>query len=479
MSAALTSRSDTLNPSAPTRISVEVETPEAFEFLFRPAQFKGVWGGRGGAKSESIARALLTYATQRPERILCCREIQASIKDSVKRLLDDCIATMNLSDLYDSTDAEIRAKHNDSLFIFAGLRNNSSSIKSMKGITKCWVEEAQTVSQASLDVLIPTIREEGSELWFSWNPENETDPVDHMFRCGCPDHTRRPEGWKPLEPPNAIVREIHWSDNPWFPESLRSIMEWDRQRDPDKYNHIWRGGYQKHSEARVFKNWRIGSRSEFNPDDRTVFYLGGDWGFSTDPSVLIRCYIEGRTLKVDREAYAVGCDIDYLPFLFGGCQDLDLQKLNENAWNSPGMTAWKGAKGIPDARKWVIVADSARPETISYMQRHGFPRIEGAKKGQGSIEDGIEFLKSYDIVVHPDCVKTSDELGSYSYKIDKLTGNVLPILVDAKNHVIDSLRYALEKVMRASMPLSSGVLVGHARPQNLQLPKVNIRKMVF
>lgn len=395
--------------------------------------------------------------------MLCCREIQASIKDSVKRLLDDCIKSMGLSDFYESTDSEIRAKHNDSIFLFSGLRNNTTAIKSMQGITKCWVEEAQTVSQKSLDDLIPTIRAEGSEIWFSWNPVHETDPVDHMFRCGCPDHVKKPENWQPILPPNSIVREVHWYDNPWFPESLKSIMDWDQRRDIDKYTHIWAGGYRKHSEARVFKNWRVGAREEFETTKETVFYHGGDWGFATDPSVLIRCYLEGRTLKIDREAYAVGCDIDYTPFLFGGCDDTELIELNRQAWNSPGMMQWRSCRGIPDARKWIIIADSARPETISYMQRHGFPRVDAAKKGPGSVEEGITFLQSFDIVVHPDCLHTIDELTLYSYKTDKLTGMVLPILEDKKNHVIDSLRYAVERVHRPTISLKQGVMVGTPR----------------
>jgi phage terminase large subunit len=281
-------------------------------------------------------------------------------------------------------------------------------------------------------LLIPTIRKDGSELWFSWNPKQPTDPVDAMFRGDAP-------------PPDAIVQEISWRDNPWFPDVLRKEMEWDKGRDPDKYAHIWAGGYLRNSEARVFKNWRIGSVDEFNPKPETRFYLGADWGFAADPSVLVRCYFEGRSLFVDYEAWAIGCDIDYTPFLFGGSADPELQRLNAQAFASPGMQKWKSCPGIPDARKWPITADSARPETISYMQRHGW-KIQPAKKGAGSVEDGIEFLKSYDIVVHPRCVHVADELTLYSWKVDPLTQAVLPLLEDKKNHTIDSLRYGVESL---------------------------------
>jgi len=149
---------------------------------------------------------------------------------------------------------------------------------------------------------------------------------------------------------------------------------------------------------------------------------GADWGFSIDPSVLVRCWIDGKRLYVDHEAYMVGCEIDSLPALF---------------------------MSVPDGEKWPIIADSARPETISYMRKHGFPKILPAVKGPRSLEEGVEFLKSYDIIVHPRCQHLIDELTLYSYKTDPLTQLVMPILADKDNHVIDSLRYALEGARRA------------------------------
>jgi phage terminase large subunit len=411
-----------------------IQIPDSFEFLFNPpwARYRGAFGGRGSAKSHTFAAALLIKAYERELRVLCCREIQNSIRDSVKRLLDDKIdGNDELKAHFTSTDTEIRGA-NDSLFIFGGLRTNAQSIKSLEGVDIAWVEEANTVSKASLEILIPTVRKPGSELWFTWNPLNPTDPVDQMFRG--------PDG----PPPNAIVREINWKENPWFPDVLRAEMDWDRQRDPDKYSHIWCGQYRRNSEARVFKNWRVGTREEFKPKRDTRFYYGGDWGFAQDPSVLVRCYIESRTLFIDHEAYAIGCDIDFTPFLFGGFEEDQLKELNSQAWKKLSAAKLPEWKGIPGSRLWPIRADSARPETISYMQQHGFPRMVAAKKGAGSVEDGIEFLKSYDIVVHPRCTHTIDELTMYAYKVDKLTGQILPILEDKKNHTIDSIRYALE-----------------------------------
>lgn len=398
------------------RAKPSIDVPEAFDFLFTPHgeyRYRGSHGGRGSAKSHSFATALVVKGRAQPLRILCCREVQRSIKDSVKRLLDDKIEACGFGGFYSSTETEIRGR-NGTLFVFGGLRTNPDTIKSLEGLDLAWIEEANRVSQRSLDILIPTVRKPGSEIWASWNPELQSDPIDDMFRGK--NESRRPgEVWSP--PPRSIVREVNFDANPFFPEVLREEMEWDKRRDPDKYHWIWRGGYRRNSEARVFNNWRVES---FDTPAAARFHHGADWGFSIDPTVLIRCFIEGRTLYIDQEAYKIGCEIDRLPALFDR---------------------------IPSARRWPIVADSARPETISYMAGQGF-RIRPAMKGAGSVEDGIEFMKSFDIVVHPRCKHTIDELTLYSFKIDPKTGEVLPVLEDKQNHVIDAVRYAVEAVRR-------------------------------
>lgn len=386
-------------------IQATIKLPEAFAPLFQPARYKAFYGGRGSAKSHSFAAALIILAAQRRLRVVCCREIQRSIKDSVKRLLDDKIEQLGLQDFYQSTDTEIRGQ-NGSLFVFAGLRTNPDTLKSMEAVDIAWVEEAHSVSERSLNILVPTVRQPGSEIWLSWNPTNENDPVDVRFR-------EQP-------PPNSVVREVSFADNPWFPDVLREEMEWDKRRDPDKYAHIWLGEYQKRSEARVFHNWRVESFE--TPEDVERFYFGADWGFANDPTVLIRCFVKDRTLYVDAESYKIGLEIDHTP------------------------AKWK--TDIPGCEQWPITADSARPETISYINRQGF-RVKPAKKGKGSLEDGVEFLKSFDIVVHPRCKHTADELSLYSYKVDPQTDEVLPQLSDKHNHVIDALRYAVESVRRS------------------------------
>jgi phage terminase large subunit len=229
----------------------------------------------------------------------------------------------------------------------------------------------------------------------------------------------------PTPPKDATVIKVNFSDNPWFPDVLRDEMEYDKRRDPDKYQHVWQGSYLTNSQSRVFKNWKI---DDFEAPRDAIHRLGADWGFAVDPTVLVRCHIIGRTLYIDHEAYMVGCEIVNTPELF---------------------------MQVPEAEKWPIVADSARPETISHMRKNGFPKIMTAVKGAKSVEEGIEFLKNYDIVVHPRCIHTIDELTLYSYRTDPLTGKILPLLQDKKNHVIDALRYAAKvSDVRISLRLS-------------------------
>jgi phage terminase large subunit len=398
--------------------ALRIETPRVFKPLLKPARYKGIHGGRGSGKSHVFAENLIEFCLEVPgTRWACIREVQRSLNQSVKRLVEDKIQKFGVGHLFEVQDKRIKTP-GDGVIVFEGMQNHTAdSIKSFEGFHGAWVEEASSLSQRSLTLLRPTIRKEfeyngklrPSELWFSWNPDLPTDPVDAFFRGESP-------------PPDSVIIEANYFDNPWFPDVLRMEMEYDKRRDPDKYAHVWLGQYRKNTEARVFKNWRI---EEFEAPDGSIFRQGADWGFAVDPSVLIRARIEGKNLYIDYEAYAVGREIDFLPDLFDS---------------------------VPDARKWPITADSARPETISYMQRHGFPKIQPAIKGPKSIEEGIEFLLSYDIIVHPRCTHTIDELTLYSYKIDPLTQEVLPILEDKHNHVIDALRYACEAARRATKP---------------------------
>ncbi|RMF43157.1 MAG: PBSX family phage terminase large subunit [Deltaproteobacteria bacterium] len=386
--------------------TLRIKTPRVFTPLLKSARYKGAYGGRGSGKSHFFAEMLIERCVMQRTDAVCIREVQRSIKQSVKKLLELKIEQLGVGHLFEIQEAQIKGPHGG-LIIFQGMQNHTAdSIKSLEGYDIAWCEEAQNISQRSLDLLRPTIRKPGSELWFSWNPNGPTDPVDNLLRGDSP-------------PPDAIVVKANYSDNPWFPDVLREEMEYDRNRDKDKYAHVWLGEYMSRSHARVFSNWTV---EEFERPEGTIFRLGADWGFAQDPTVLVRASIEGKRLYIDYEAWMIGCEIDQLPDLFDQ---------------------------VPESRKWFIVADSARPETISYMRSHGFPKITAAVKGPKSVEEGIEWLKSFDIVVHPRCVHTIDELTHYSYKTDPMTGDVLPILEDKNNHVIDALRYACEGARKA------------------------------
>jgi len=381
---------------------LKAQIPYIFKPLFKPYRYKVFRGGRGGAKSRTFASALIGYARNGRERILCCREIQRSIKDSVKRILDDEIARHGLQDEFDSTLTSITHKTTGSNFIFAGLRSDPDGIKSIEGVTKCWVEEAHTVSQASLDILIPTIREDDSEIWFSYNPRFDDDPVHILFDIN-------------ELPPRSLVVDCQYWDNPWFPDVLTEEMEYCRGKDFDKYLHVWEGKTVQQSDEQVMHGcWKVEPVPE--PPQDAILKYGVDWGFSSDPMAVIRSWIQGRTMYIDYEAGGKGV------------KTVDMAaKLDE----------------VPDIRRWPLVGDSARPDTIDYIRDAGF-KIHGSKKGKGSIEDGIEFIRGHSVIIDPRCKEVIDEFIHYKYKKDPHTGKILPIIVDASNHWIDSLRYSHE-----------------------------------
>ena len=372
-------------------------------------------------------------STTKGFRAACVREVQKSLKNSVKLLVEDKIRALGVAHLFEVLEAEIKTP-GGGVIMFQGMQNHTAdSIKSLEGFDVAWVEEAQSLSQRSLDLLRPTLRKPGAELWFSWNPGKPTDPVDVLLRG-------------PNPPRNAVVIEVNWNDNPYLPDDLREEQEDDAARDPDKWSHVWGGNYSLNSEARVFRNWSV---QAFDTPSDAVHRFGADWGFAMDPTALVRCHIDGRKLYVDAEAVEVGCEIDETPYLFSGDTKPETWPKSEAYVNGPTSDNPKRIKrqGITRAAKDLIRADSARPETVSYMKRHGY-RITAAIKGTGSIEDGINFLKAFDIIVHPRCTNVINELTLFAYKIDPHTEEILSELDDKNNHTIDALRYALEELRR-------------------------------
>jgi phage terminase large subunit len=391
--------------------TLQIKTPRWCLPLIPPKRLKGAKGGRSSGKSHFFAEALIERCIYDPTtQAVCVREIQKSLKFSAKKLLENKILDLGVGHLFEVTQTEIRrlggsATKKKGIIIFQGLQDHTAdSIKSLEDFDICWVEEAQSISKRSLDLLVPTIRAPKSELWFSWNPDQPDDPVEKLFKQFADD---------------AACVHVNYMDNPFCPEESKKLAAQWQKNDPEGYNHVWLGGYNVRNESQVFNGkWRV---DEFEPDNWQPIY-GLDFGFAVDKTAANEIYIVDNALYIRREAGKVGLDIDQT------AQHLTLR--------------------IPNIDKHVIRADSARPESISYLKRHGLPNIQAVKKWAGSVEDGIQFMRSFDeIVIHPDCRDTIDEFRLYSYKKNK-AGDTMPQIEDKHNHHIDAIRYALEPMIK-------------------------------
>lgn len=392
----------------------KLEFPEYAEEVFNSkARYIGLRGGRGSAKTWTIGGWVVLRMAENPNEMpVCIREVQRTIADSSKALIEKKIEEYNFGGLFDPQEGRIKRLGGGDC-IFRGMQNHTSdSIKSLEGRTFAWADEAHKLTKRSIELLTPTIRAPGSKLVFTWNPENEDDPVETLFKENEGD-------------PNFLCLTVNWDSNPWFPDELREDMERDRKRDPDKWAHVWGGEYRGLSEARVFRNWREG---ELDPPENIVWFYGADWGFANDETAALRCCVleplepgGAHRLYIDYEVFELGVPTDALP---------------------------KFLSGLPEVRKWPLVADSARPETIDYVRRHGLPKLRPAKKGKGSVEDGVTFIQGFDVVIHPRCANTIREFKRYAYKTDQRTGEILPAIEDKDNHCIDALRYAVEGLHR-------------------------------
>ena len=389
-------------------------------FVAENVRYRGAYGGRGSAKTRSFALMTAIKGYQLAEAgvsgvILCAREFMNSLADSSMEEVKQAIRSVDwLADYYDIGQNYIRTKNGLVSYVFCGLRHNLDSIKSKARILLCWVDEAENVSEIAWRKLTPTVRETNSEIWVTWNPETEGSPTDIRFRQTAPD--------------NAIIVEMNYNDNPFFPD----VLEQERLNDLDRldyasYAWVWEGAYLENSDKQVLSGRYVVKEFDDNlykQAERLLF--GGDFGFANDPNTLIRSFILNDCLYIEYEAYGVNIELDEMPAFYDS---------------------------VPESRKWIIKGDCSRPETISHIKRKGF-NISAAKKWQGSVEDGIAFLRGFkQIIIHPRCKHTAEEARLYSYKTDRMTGEVLPIIVDANNHCWDAVRYSLDGYIKNKLSI--------------------------
>lgn len=374
-------------------------------------RYRGAYGGRGSAKTRTFAlmsavRAYIYAETGVSGVILCGREFMNSLDDSSMEEVKQAIKSVGwLNDYFEIGEKYIRTKNRLVSYSFSGLRHNLDSIKSKARILIAWIDEAESVSEIAWQKLTPTVREHNSEIWVTWNPERKGSATDKRFRINPPD--------------NSIIVEINYTDNPFFPDVLEQERLNDLARyDVNTYAWIWDGAYLENSDKQVLNGkYEI---KEFADDlyeraERILF--GADFGFAQDPNTLIRMFVLDKCLYIEYEAYGVNVELDEMEQFY---------------------------LSVPDSKKWIIKADSSRPETISHIKQKGF-NISAAKKWAGSVEDGIAFLRGFKkIIIHPRCKHTAEEARTYSYKTDRITGEVLPIIEDKNNHCFDAVRYGLD-----------------------------------
>lgn len=396
-----------------TTLKVEL-APKLIPVLSPPLgtyRYRVLRGGRGSGKSFSVAKMSAIWGATQSIRILCTREFQNSIKQSFYAEVANAIESDPwLVTQYSVGRDFIRHKWNGTEYLFAGLRHNIDSIKSMAQINLVICEESETIPHASWRDLIPTIRAPNSEIIIIYNPKRRDSWVAKQFDGD-------------VLPPRTALATVNAEDNPWFPAVLDEQRLHDRDvMDPALYRHIWQGEYYEQSYAQVFAGkYEI---KDFEPQASWDGpYFGVDWGFSLDPTAGVKCWINDGLLYIEYDFAQVGLELD--------------------------DTAPALINALPDIDRNVARADNARPESISYVKRNGISRITACEKGKGSVEDGIQFIKSFKkVIIHPRCEQTAKEFDLYSYKVDRLSGDILTVLVDDNNHIIDALRYALEPVMK-------------------------------
>lgn len=400
--------------------------PKLISIFTGKSRYRGAYGGRGSGKTNTFAKMAAVRGYMLAEGgkqglIVCGREFQNSLDESSMAEVKAAIQSVDwLDDYYEIGERFIRTKNRRIEFSFIGLRHNLDSVKSKNRVHLLWVDEAESVTENAWRKAIPTIREPDSEIWATWNPENPESATHRRFRKNAA--------------PDMKIAQINWADNPWFPTVLERERQDDLKYRADTYDHVWEGGFYSETEAQVFHGkMRI---EEFAPSHNWDGpYQGIDFGFRPDPLCALRVWVHDRKVWVEYEAYSTNVEID--------------------------ATSQFIKDRIAGFETYAARADSAEPKTISYLLRNGLPKIEAVKKWPNSVMEGVRFLRGYEaIVIHPRCTNAARDFRLYSHKTDRLTGDIMPDLLDADNHAPDTLRYALAPLIKQFQPTTTTMVAG-------------------
>lgn len=393
-----------------------IKTPKVFKPLLGRSRYKGAWGGRGSGKSHFFAELLIERCLLEKTEWVCIREVQKTLAQSAKKLLEGKIEALGVGGLFEVLNDRIKAPHGG-LIIFQGMQDHTAdSIKSLEGFDGAWVEEAQSLSERSLTLLRPTIRKPGSELWFSWNPNRKTDPVDKLLRGET-------------LPTDAVVVRANWSDNPWFPDVLEQERK-DCQRDqPEQYDHIWEGAYATVYAGAYFAKSLLDARQQ-----------GRMGRVSADPLMTTRAFwdIGGTGAKADAcaiwIAQFVGREIRVLNYYEAKGQPL-ASHIN-----------WLRSSGY-DKCLCVLPHDGATQDKVfdvsyeSALSSAGFPVTVVPNQGKGAANMRIEAARRLFPSIwfnERECAGGIDALAHYHEKQDEDRGIGLGPCHDWASHASDA-----------------------------------------
>ena len=402
-------------PPSILRSTVQIPT-YMYPFISIPMRYKVAYGGRGAAKSHSVSRVLLAKGLTKRSLFVCAREVQKSIEDSVYRMICGIIYEDPVFSRFYQIKANKIVGINGTEFLFVGLQQKTiSNIKSMPFIDVFWIEEGDAISARSWEVIVPTVREEGSEIWITYNPNLVNQAIHKYFNgdAGPPE--------------NSIVLKVSWRDNPWFPDVLNLERLQMMRTDLDRYMHVWEGFCRTYGDAQIFQGkWCV---EKFVPCGTWGGpYNGLDFGF-IHPLAITSTYVDlsSNTLYVYQEA---------------GGRKIDLHE------------TYKYIDKIDGVKTRHITADCSRPESISYLNKNTryrkgpMVRVKASTKWKNSVEDGIAWMRSFNrIVIHPQCTNVAKEMSLYSYKLDPLTDEVTQKIIKENDHFIDSIRYGCDKLI--------------------------------